>query len=148
MLTSLVFESHWQQLELVSALLQKGGKTLFWCRSQIVSIRVVVHILSWIRSWCASAREPICSTPLTNMHSLMHAHTYALIPHICHFFCTPLFRIKSVENANFSRQICKNLHRPKKIYTAAARGARDKYEVCTSIRVHIFTFLNRGYSYS
>ena len=23
----------------------------------------------------------------------------------------------------------KNLHRPKKIYTAAARGARDKYEV-------------------
>ena len=30
---------------------------------------------------------------------------------------TPLFRVKSVENANFSRKICKNLHRPKKIYT-------------------------------
>ena len=31
----------------------------------------------------------------------------------------PIFRVKSV----------KNLHRPKKIYTSAARGARDKYEV-------------------
>ena len=41
----------------------------------------------------------------------------------------PLFRVKSVENANFSRWICKNLHRPKKIYMGAARGARDKYEV-------------------
>ena len=29
----------------------------------------------------------------------------------------PLFRVKSVENANFSRYICKNLHRPKNFYT-------------------------------
>ena len=28
------------------------------------------------------------------------------------------------------RYIRNNLHRPKKIYTGAARGARDKYEVC------------------
>ena len=70
MRTSLVFESHWQQSELVGALLQKGGKTLFWCRAQIVSIRVV-HKLWWIRSGCASAREPICSTTLTNMHTHM-----------------------------------------------------------------------------
>ena len=26
----------------------------------------------------------------------------------------------------------KNLHRPKKIYTDAVRGVRDKYEVCAS----------------
>ena len=31
----------------------------------------------------------------------------------------PIFRVKSV----------KNLHRPKKIYMSAARGARDKYQV-------------------
>ena len=32
----------------------------------------------------------------------------------------PIFRVKSV----------KNLHRPKKNYTDAVRGVRDKYEVC------------------
>merc|ERR1712004_951781 len=37
----------------------------------------------------------------------------------------PIFCVKSV----------KNLHQPKKIYTGAARGARDKYEVC---RVYSF----------
>ena len=29
-----------------------------------------------------------------------------------------LFHVKSVENANFSRSICRNLHRPKKISTS------------------------------
>ena len=31
------------------------------------------------------------------------------------------------------RKICKNLHLAKKIYTAAARGAPDKYEVCVQV---------------
>ena len=34
----------------------------------------------------------------------------------------------------------KNLHQPKEIYTGAARGARDKYEVC--ICCLTFTFLS------
>ena len=32
---------------------------------------------------------------------------------------------------NLLRYIWKNLHLPKKIYTGTARGARDKYQVCT-----------------
>ena len=36
----------------------------------------------------------------------------------------PIFRVKSVKNANF---FCVN---SVKIYMGAARGARDKYEVC------------------
>ena len=32
---------------------------------------------------------------------------------------------------NLLRYIWKNLHLPKKIYTGTARGARDKYQVCS-----------------
>ena len=31
----------------------------------------------------------------------------------------PIFRVKTVKNANFLRYIWKNLHRPKKVYTGA-----------------------------
>ena len=34
------------------------------------------------------------------------------------------------------RYIWKKLHRPKKIYTGAARGALDKYEVCSWLEIY------------
>ena len=75
MLTSLVFESHWQQLELVSALLQKGGKTLFWWRAQIVSIRVV-HKLWWIRSGCARTNLQQSSYKYAFTYTCTHTHMH------------------------------------------------------------------------
>ena len=42
----------------------------------------------------------------------------------------PIFRVKSVKKRQFFALHLKKFTPAKKIYTGAARGARDKYEVC------------------
>ena len=60
----------------------------------------------------------------------------------------PIFRVKSVKNANF---FCVN---SVKIYTGAARGARDKYEVWCAVckhlkyQIRLMTNIQKSFSFS
>ena len=80
--------------------------------------RIVRHFSLW-----ATDRTFFCA------HNTWPAYLIFVIFLLRQNFWRIKFTPKTPIFANFLRYIWKKLHRPKRIYTGAARGARDKYEV-------------------
>ena len=124
---------------------------------KLVSVRWAKNTLKIEKNGLKVASSSYCGLPCA-----LNAGCLALlfIPHICHFFYTskifgekylhrktPIFRVKSVKNANFCVKsvkkktpiFCVKLVKINNgqilFFTGAARGARDKYEVCSYCRL-------------